>query len=264
MKNEITNPVGGDKVNPMALAMLAALIDPEGCKRADATGPLLRAMALLHQGHSLCAVMEPMDSSQKVAWLQKHDLDADPFDSQSPTYQLIQALGARPKWAGRSPSQRLTFPSRQDDSDTLQEYLEKHCPLEGANNAERKSWATFRKTKENLVSWTIHCANAANLEMAVGLRENSEVQALWKDPEAEVKHFFQRWRIEGEEGGRGPNAERWAFPVALVEGFIEWRKWIRTNGGIKSVRPVRYQAETVPDEKRDSGKRGKKKAAPRY
>jgi hypothetical protein len=55
------------------------------------------------------------------------------------------------------------------------------------------------------------------------------------------------------------NAERWAFPVKLVDKFIEWRKWIRTNGGMKSVLPARYPAEGSPARAMDPGKRRKKK-----
>jgi hypothetical protein len=261
MTHSSENPVEVHQANPMELAMLAALIDPEGCKKPDAREPLFRAMALFQQSHLLCQVMASKGAG-KVDWL--YEQVDGPFDDHSAACQLISALSVLPKWAPVTWQEKehagrvLTFSSQRNDPGTLQEYLEQHCQLEGTGNAARKSWATFRKTKENLATWVVFLTNKRNRELRDGTLEASEVQKRWATPEEEVRKFFQQWRVEGEEGGRGANAERWAFPVKLVDKFIEWRKWIRTNGGMKSVLPARYPAEGSPAGAMDPGKRRKK------
>lgn len=211
----------GEAATPLELAALAVLIDPAAFRVGNGRDALFQAMSAFLESAALCDEMAKMTYEQQRAML----LGESSAGSKG-AKRLIETLLR----LTTPPESFLTLAVRDDEDDTLRPYLENHCNLEGKKH--RKSWSRVRTVMNNLRYWLVFAANEDNRKNA-GSTQNEE----WEDAERVCDQFFRRYGV----GPFGKNAEPggYRFPQEVVDRFIAWKKWIRTQkGGMTAVRPL--------------------------
>ena len=150
----------------------------------------------------------------------------------------------------------LTLGMSDEDNDTLRPYLEKQCNLEGTKG--RKSWSGIRTVLKNLRCWLVFLVNTDNTRNAASIqardiRDKEDARAKgcsveelnaagwsgyqdqqWVDTERAFEEFLARYADfkNGQPAGH-------SFPQEVVDRFIVWKRWIRTQkGGMTAVRPL--------------------------
>ena len=233
------------EASSMELALLAAVLDPEGCRAGASRDALLHAMALFEESEALCQVLQPMDRMQRLTWLWQ----AGRLDPKSGAIHLHTVL-AEPIL--NPPVPVLTLALQDGQGDELRPYLQKHANLEGTTG--RKSWSRLRTVQDNLRKWMTWLVNLDN-ERAIRqqeerdkneaerrritvarLRREKEYRAgaQWTDVDEFCADFYHRYavKVEGE-------LDRYEIPREVVDNFIRWKKEIRrAPGGIGAVRPL--------------------------
>lgn len=235
------------KVSFVEVAFLAAILSPDDCRKGAGQGPILNAIALLEESAALCRELEPMDLMQKINWLHAQALSCHPG-----ALRLATAYSA-PILNPTVPV--LTLALHGDLKDTLREFLEEHCNLEG--RTFRKSWSNARTVTDNLRKWHIDMANAHNTANAAAIRQREALEGaearerdcsidelrsgrttylheLWRDGEKDFAEFLSRHAVEvnGKVAG-------YEIPQGVVERFIEWKRDVRRRkGGMSGIKPV--------------------------
>jgi hypothetical protein len=232
-----------ESATPIQLAILAALIDPEGCRKGHNRDALFRAMSLLRDSAALSDEMAEKSDAEQAKMLAV----LASTGSQG-ARQLLDALTR----INKPPEPMLTLAEKDEEEDTLRPYLEQHCNLEGKTG--RKSWSRVRTVLDNFRAWITSRTNELNIlfaaqiyateerlkrlqeQFAAGSVLHDEIQGYhYRDPEGECWEFFIKHQISDEDG----RALRYEFSQDEADGLISWKRRIRTApGGLGAVRAL--------------------------
>jgi hypothetical protein len=152
-----------EKITPVELAMLAALVDPKACQSGDFRSTLLQALALFEESAVICQELASRDFMERLEVLEKGLLSGS-----SGSRQLIDTLVSQALSAARQPI--LTLAARDKDSDTVRPYLADELNLEGKTG--RKVWSQTRTIFENLRLMYVDRANQWNRANAARILEH--------------------------------------------------------------------------------------------
>ncbi|MDQ3622544.1 MAG: hypothetical protein M3463_08660 [Verrucomicrobiota bacterium] len=227
------------EATPWQLALLAALLNPDGCRQGKARDAVYMAISLFDETVAVCEEMAAKSPQEQLHMLAA-DLPGSPAAGQLHHSRITQAL-----YPDRILT--LTLARNDDEEDTLRPYLAEKLNLEGRTG--RKVWSRVRTVRDNLQKFFIDRANRHNRENAdrIKARELREEQLpvgarpydeRWYDGEADYKQSLAEWAkkktVDGTE-----QVVRYEIPQALVDDFIEWRRDIRRQkGGVKTVRQL--------------------------
>lgn len=232
----------------MELALLAAVLDPEGCRAGASRDALLHAMALFEESEALCQMLQAMDRMQRLTWL----WEVGRLEPKGGAMHLHTVL-AEPIL--HPPVPVLTLALQDGQADQLRPYLQKHANLEGATG--RKSWSRLRTVHDNLRKWMTWLVNLDN-EKAIRRQEEQDqreaerrriavarlrrekdyrAEVPWTDAGEFCADFYRRYAIQA-----GGELVRYEIPREVVDNFIRWKKEIRrAPGGIGAVQPLSRQ-----------------------
>jgi len=241
-------PPASPLASPVELATLATLIDPAACGGGNCRDALFRAIALLEESAAMCNEMKKRSSEE---WT---ELIVAEFRSGSKgAGRLLELLSRRSLNAQR---RSLTLALRDDEKDSLRPYLEEGCNFKGKTG--RKAWSRVRTVLDNLRCWWISRANEHNTTNAGSIKaretrdaEDAQTRGCsveelqmrgygyyecerWHDAVPEFDEF-----LAGQEVLKNGKVSGHSFPSELIDMFMGWKRWIRTQkGGMSAVRPL--------------------------
>ena len=167
------------------------------------------------------------------------------------------------------------------ESDEVRDFLSKHCNLEGKTG--RKSWATVRMVWDNFSLMFVSHANAHNernkdriiaaenltAEMNAANTGNGSLpqrdlseDEVWQDGEAEFEEFERgatKYVSNGDSAGNKKARKKvshYEIGRADLRDLIRWKRHMKTQGGIKAVRP-RTREEILGPLKKNNPKKQK-------
>jgi hypothetical protein len=242
-----------EKITPVELAMLAAVIDPRACQSGNFRSTLLQALALFEESAAICQEMSSRNCMELLEMLEKGSLSGSSGSRQLFNTLVSQVLSARRE-------RILTLAAHDGDSDTVRPYLAKELNLEGKTG--RKVWSRTRTVRDNLRLMCIDRANQWNRANAARIlaheRQEEEqarkdrLEALlcgvsvglvsdgrfrpaggWRDGQKEFEEFMSRCEVRKE--GKVHHHE---IPQVTIDALVEWKREIRRRGGIKTIRPL--------------------------
>jgi hypothetical protein len=241
-----------EKITPVELAMLAAIIDPGACQSGNFRSTLLQALALFEESAAICQEMSSRSFMERLEVLEKGSLSGS-----SGARQLFDTL-VSPVLSARQPV--LTLAARDEDSDTVKPYLANELNLEG--KTDRKVWSRTRTIRDNLRLMYIDRANQwnqANVARILAHERHEEEQARrdrleaerrgvsvglvsdgrfrpaggWRDGQKEFEELMSRCEVR-----KGGKVDHYDIPKVAIDAFLKWKREIRRRGGIKAIRPL--------------------------
>lgn len=221
----------GNGIDPVHLAMLAALLDPASCKsgNGEARSALFHAIALCQQSQHLCAELDLLTIDEMLGRLAQESHRGNKGAER--LHDVILWRHYQPP-----PDPTLTLAIRDTDADTLRPYLAKKANFEGSTG-KRKAWGQVRTVLENLKAFFIDWANRQNQKNAPRLRlEMAELGRTpsWEDGQEYHASNLQEWRRpkDGE-------LTHYEIPQWAADELIKWKQYIRRRrGGLKKVRSL--------------------------
>jgi hypothetical protein len=241
-----------EKITPVELAMLAALVDPKACQSGDFRSTLLQALALFEESAVICQELASTNFMERLEVLEKGSLSGSSGSRQLIDTLVSQALSAR--------QPILTLAARDKDSDTVRPYLADELNLEGKTG--RKVWSQTRTVFDNLRLMYVDRAHQWNRDNAARILEHErheEEQARkdrleakrrgvsvelvsdgrfrpaggWRDGQKEFEELMSRCEVR-----KGGKVDHYDIPKVAIDAFLKWKREIRRRGGIKAIRPL--------------------------
>ena len=245
--NESSSPHGRVEdggITAKELAFLAAILSPEECKSGAAGSALRHALALFEESDELLRNIGAAKTLEK-----KFEFAGD-----TPGGQQLFEVWSRQIETEWSRPLRLDC-DESSGTDEVREYLSKHCNLEGKR---RSTWKTIRTVWANFEAmfvWEANRHNEHNRDRIIAAEKlTSELDCgsagagsqpsrllyddeQWESWDETLKGFksaaaryeqvsTKRWRLTHYE----------IRPLEL-QWLVEWKRRIKTHGGIKAVKP---------------------------
>ncbi len=260
-------------ISAKELAFLAAIISPEECRSGAAGSALRCALALFLESN---AVVQSYNSATSTL----DDLFAFAGDSLGGN-RLFEFLSQR---MGEQIDEPLRLSADAfSDSDEVRDFLSKHCNFEGKKGSKawgkvRTVWDNFRKmhiweanihnerNKDRIIAAEKRTAelNAANTDKGSLPQRQISDNEVWQDGEVEFEEFKRIVTKYVPSVDLPPlSAERKQAKISHyeirpldIQALIEWKRRIKSKGGIKAVRP-RTREEVLGHIKKNNPKNKK-------
>ncbi len=245
----------GESISAKELAFLAAIISPEECRSGAAGSALRYALALFMESNE---VVQSFNSAARNL----ESLFAFCGDSPGGN-RLFEFYSQREEDQIFKPLRLDADESRE--SDEVRNFLSENCNFEGGKGS--KSWGKVRTVWENFEAMYISEANAhneRNKERIIAAEKRTAEIAAANEGKGSLPprlryddEGWQDWKVEFEQFKRGaakyaprvnyePDSTGMFKPAKVshyeigrgdLQALIRWKRWIKTKGGIKAVKP---------------------------